>query len=114
MKKTLIAFTTAVPLALLVGWTANAYPISLRPLSQSGLIEQIGCGGGPSPDSCPYGYRVDWDRWGGWACEPCWTQFREHGDYGPRRYRDDDDRYYEPRRYHDHGNYGPRRYPREY
>jgi hypothetical protein len=107
MKKVLIALTAMVPVTLLGAWTADAHPISVRPLSQS-LIEQIGCKGGPSPkDRCPYGYAINQDRWGG-HCEPCGQQrygsryrdWNDRGDYGSRRYRQyEDDRYYEPRRY---------------
>jgi hypothetical protein len=107
MKKALIALTAMVPLALVAAWTAKANPmgVSLRPPAQSYLMEQIGCEGGPSPkDRCPYGYRLE--RHG---CEPCGQR---HGS----RYRDWNDRYYEPRRYRDYGDryYEPRRYPREY
>src|SRR5262245_47455388 len=103
MRKMLIALTAAAPLAVL-GWTANAYPISTPSLSQNYLLKPIGCEGGPSPkDRCPYGYRL---RDGG--CEPCGER---HGS----RYRDWNDRYAEPRRYRDYDeDYAPRRYSREY
>jgi hypothetical protein len=108
MKKTLIALTTAVPLALLAAW-ASAYPISPLSPSQSNLVEQVGCKGGPSrEDRCPYGYRIVGEGRG--YCVPCGQQ-----RYGSR-YRDWNDRYYEPRRYrqYDDRYYEPRRYPRGY
>jgi hypothetical protein len=118
MKKALIAVTVTAPLALLVAWTANAYPISTLSPSQRNFVEQVGCKGGPSPkDRCPYGYSFNRHDGRGY-CEPC--------GYGSR-YRDWNDRYSEPRRYREYGDYGsrryreygdrdyaPRRYPREY
>ena len=115
MKKALIALTVTAPLALLVAWTANAYPISTLSPSQRNFVEQVGCKGGPSPkDRCPYGYSFNRHDGRGY-CEPC--------GYGSR-YRDWNDRYSEPRRYRDYGSrrypeygdryYAPRRYPREY
>ena len=107
MKKSVIALAATVPLALLVALSAQASPIgnSLSPLSESYLIKQIGCAGGPSPeDRCPYGYQFD--RHGGRGfCEPCGER---HGS----RYRDWNDQYHEPRRYRDYGS--SRRYPRDY
>jgi hypothetical protein len=123
MKQALFALTATAPLALIAAWTAHAYPISLRPLFQSYSIEQIGCKGGPSPeDRYPYGYRLERHGGGRGYCEPCGQQ-----RYGSR-YRDWNERYYEPRRYQEDGDYGsrryrgygddryyePRRYPREY
>jgi hypothetical protein len=120
MRKTLIALTATVPLALLAPWTAKANPPASvqRPPTQSYLKEQIGCKGGPSrEDRCPYGYRIVGEGKG--RCVPCGQQsygrdrkdryeeprrYREYGDYGSRRYR----------QYEDEQNYEPRRYPREY
>jgi hypothetical protein len=110
MKKTLIALVATAPLALLAAWTANAYPISPSSPSSSNLVE-VGCAGGPSPeDRCPYGYRIVRPDEGRGYCVPCGQ--RRYGS----RYRDWNDRYYEPRRYrqYDDRYYEPRRYPREY
>jgi hypothetical protein len=121
MKKVLIVLTATVPIAILAGWTANAYPISVRSGSQNELLKQIGCKGGPSPeDRCPYGYRLERSGGGRGYCAPCgrygsryrnWNDrdyeprgYREYGDYGSRRYR----------QYEDDRSYEPRRYPREY
>jgi len=60
MKKALIVIIATVPVALLAV-TAKANPPAsvLRPPTQSYLMEQIGCKGGPSQkDRCPYGYRI--------------------------------------------------------
>jgi hypothetical protein len=115
MKKALIVIIATVPVALLAV-TAKANPPAsvLRPPTQSYLMEQIGCKGGPSQkDRCPYGYRIVGEGRG--HCVPCGQQgygrdrydeprrYREHGDYGSRRYR----------QYEDDQNYEPRRYPRE-
>jgi hypothetical protein len=118
MKKTLIALTATAPLALLVVWTANAYPISPTSPSRNNLVEPVGCAGGPSPeDRCPYGYRIVGEK-GRRHCAPCGSRYRDGDDryYEPRRYREYDDRYNQPRRYRDYddGYSQPRRYPREY
>src|SRR4026207_2405267 len=110
MKKARIAIAATVPLALLATWTASAYTISTTSPSRSNLVEPVGCAGGPSPeDRCPYGYRIVGEE-GRRHCVPCGQQ-----RYGSR-YRDWNDRYYEPRRYreYDEQYYQPRRYPREY
>jgi hypothetical protein len=76
--------------------TMDAFPRMFSP------VEKIGCA--TAGDNCPYGYRIERHGGKGWSCEPCWDQ--KHGS----RYRDWNDRYYEPRRYRDYGDYGPRRY----
>jgi hypothetical protein len=110
MKKALIALIATAPLALIAAWTANAYPISPPSPSWSNLVEQVGCKGGPSgEDRCPYGYRIVGEGRG--HCVPCGQQ-----RYGSK-YRDWNERYYEPRRYRQYDDeryYEPRRYPREY
>jgi hypothetical protein len=101
MKKTLIALAATAPLALLVVWTANAYPISPTSPSRNNLVEPVGCAGGPSPeDRCTYGYRIVGEK-GRRHCVPCGSRYRDGDDryYEPRRYREYDDRYNQPRRY---------------
>jgi hypothetical protein len=83
--------------------TMGEFPRAFSP------VEQIGCT--TAGDRCAYGYRIEKHGGKGWSCELCSNQ-----RHGSSRYRDWNDRYYEPRRYrdYDHRYYGPRRYPGGY
>jgi hypothetical protein len=107
MQKLFIAFTTS---ALVLGSGIGA--VRSTPLTDAAgmssqhysAMQKIGCT--RAGDNCPYGYRIERHGGKGWSCEPCWEQ--KHGS----RYRDWNDRYYEPRQYRDYGEegYDPRRY----
>jgi len=107
MRKTIIALagTTALLCGSLV-WAAHANSPTSSGASfpHNSPTERIGCT--QSGDNCPYGYRIERHDRKGWSCKPCWDQ--KQGS----RHRDDDDEYYEPRRYRQYGEeyYGPRRY----
>jgi len=104
MRKTIIALagTTALLCGSLV-WAAHANSPTSSGASfpHNSPIERIGCT--QSGDNCPYGYRIERHGGRGWSCKPCWDQ--KQGS----RHRDDDDEYYEPRRYRQYGEdyYGP-------
>src|SRR5262245_58946405 len=106
MHKATAVLVGTVALMLVSPLSVKAIPLgpSVSSPDQS-PIEKIGCSRAANNETCPYGYRIK-----GHGCEPCWKE--KHGS----RYRDWDERYYEPRRYrdYDHGYYEPRKYPRGY
>ena len=100
----LLTATAALTLCGCLMWAAHATSLMNTTSLWSrdfSPVEKIGCGKAGS--DCPKGYQLD--QYG--RCKSCTTgellYGPRHGDYGPRHYRDYDDRYY-----------GPKRYPRGY